>query len=1173
MYLTKDVQEFLRGRKDALSIHKSGSATQAYLAEALLAKGQNVVLVVPEAKQVPEMEALVRLFSRDEHDLFWKRRWFSLPAYPPEDPLHADPGAWSRRWLTLFALHGAVRPFGLVLSVENFLPKWPPREEVENAFLHLSVGEEISPDLILEQLISWGYRRSSMVGAVGETARRGDILDVFPPGFEIPLRMEFFGEHLESMRLFEPLRQRSMADVPDAIILPVAPALLSPESISRAQACWQRFDATGEVSDRGHGALLRALERGDGRMAPGVYYERFSTLNQWIPENTTFLLSGSSQLRPRLEEGEWAWQAFLEEAARENDCEAEVRWLRSNVIQPASSARLAWHNQRQMVFEDLLIGVDRQGVDLPEKTFGSFQELFWRPEARQRPWSTLMQALRTWRDERPQVLITFHSDHSRIRFGKRLAEEGISFAESFDPQGQGVALVRSSLRKGLDLEWNGLLLLAEDVLQPDEKKGPARQAHKKGFAGLDSFDELSSGDLLVHRDYGLGRFDGLHRVRIGDAANDYLLIEYAGEDKLYLPVDRLNLVQRYKGPESASPGLDRLGGAQWAKTKERARKAIEQIAQDLVEIYAYRRIAKGYAYSPMNEMYRDFEASFGYEETPDQSRAIDDVLADMDLPQPMDRLVCGDVGFGKTEVAMRSAFRAVMDGKQVALLCPTTILAEQHYQNFRMRMEHFPVQVAMLSRFVPRVRQKQILEAAARGRVDILIGTHRLISDDVHLPNLGLLILDEEQRFGVKHKEKLKKLRKNVDVLTLTATPIPRTLQLSLSGIRSLSVIETPPVDRKPVQTFLLERDPGMLRQALAQELERGGQVFWVHNRVQGLEQVVEYVRSLAPEARIGMAHGQMSAIMLEEAMHKFWHGEMDILVCTAIIESGLDFPRANTLIVDQAQMFGLGQLYQLRGRVGRSERQAFAYFVVNNLDGLPESTRKRLQVILDMDYLGAGFFVAMEDLRLRGAGNILGETQSGTISKVGLELFLEMLENEVRRLKGEAPREDAQTEMNVLYPAHIPEDYIPEARDRLHFYKAMSSAATDEAALEIEREIKDRFGNFPEELRTFGEVVRLKRLLSSLKAVKADLLPGKVVVAWPDGTNGRKDGVGDSGGADLAVLDAIVPWVLQHQDQARLLPPNRVELRFTDKAANYRHLQQATTLLSELTPSRPASS
>jgi len=690
------------------------------------------------------------------------------------------------------------------------------------------------------------------------------------------------------------------------------------------------------------------------------------------------------------------------------------------------------------------------------------------------------------------------------------------------------------------------------VLQPDERSAQVRQRAKKGFAGLTSFDELSSGDLLVHRDYGLGRFEDLRRLRVGAAANDYLVIGYAGQDVLYLPVDRLNLVQRYKGPEGDSPVLDRLGGGQWSKTKERARKAIEKIARDLVEIYAYRRVVKGYAYGPTNEIYRDFEASFVFEETPDQSRAIDDVFTDMDLPQPMDRLVCGDVGFGKTEVAMRSAFRAVMEGKQVALLCPTTILAEQHYQNFRARMEHFPVQVAMLSRFVPQVRQKRVLEAAGRGTVDILIGTHRLLSDDVHLPNLGLLILDEEQRFGVNHKEKLKKLRKNVDVLTLTATPIPRTLQLSLSGIRSLSVMETPPADRKPVQTFLLERDPDIIRQALLRELERGGQIFWVHNRVHGLEEMEQYVQSLAPQARVGMAHGQMSAARLEESMRRFWHGELDILVCTAIIESGLDFPRANTLIVDQAQMFGLGQLYQLRGRVGRSERQAFAYFVVHSLDALSEISRKRLQVILDMDYLGAGFSVAMEDLRLRGAGNILGESQSGMISRVGLELFLEMLENEVRRLKGEVLREQAQTEMNVAYPAHIPEEYVPETRERLHYYKALSSAASNEAVAEIAAEIKDRFGPFPEELETFMAVLELKRLLGGLGAAKADLLPGKVLVTLSESV-------------DQELIDTVVSWVMQRREWVRLLPPGRLELRFPDKAANYMHLVQAIKELSAL--------
>ena len=1149
MFLTREVQDFLRGRHDAIHAHKSGPATQAYLAEALLAAGQNVVVVLPESRLITEMESLTEVFSRDHAQASGGRRWFSLPACPPEDPLSVARSPWPQRWLGLHALCNAGKPLGLLVSVENLLFKWPSRKLVQNCFLVLAPGEEMRPEDIVDQAVSWGYQRTSLAASVGEVARRGDVLDIFPPGFQQPMRMEFFGQTMESLRLFDPLRQRSIRDLDRAVVLPVASALSEGQFADRAREMWRAQSAVGELSSLGHSRLELALDRGDGLLAPGIFHEHCATLDQLLPGETVYLLAGSSQLRPRLEEAEWAWQTLLD-----GEYGKDGRWLRSCLLQPSSSARRAWHGRRQVVFEDLAIGVDRQGVELAENIHDRFEDLFWRPESRRRPWSALVQSLRNWREERPQVVLSFHGEHSLGRFAKRLDEEGISFREGFSPQDRGLMLALSGLHRGMDLEWNGVLILAEDVLQPDQQKDSERKRRRKGFVGLAAFEELSRGDLIVHRDYGLGRFEGLHRLRTGEAANDYLLVSYAGRDKLYLPVDRLNLVQRYKGPEGEEPALDRLGGSRWSKTKERARKAVAEIARDLVEIYAYRRIAKGYAYGPTNEMYRDFEASFGFEETPDQSRAIDEVFTDMDLPQPMDRLVCGDVGFGKTEVAMRSSFRAVLDGKQVALLCPTTVLAEQHYQNFRSRMEDYPVRVAMLSRFVPPARQKRILEAAAKGSVDILIGTHRLLSDDVRLPNLGLLILDEEQRFGVKHKEKLKKMRKNVDVLTLAATPIPRTLQLSLSGIRSLSVIETPPVDRKPVQTFLLERDPKILGTAVAREIERGGQVFWVHNRVQGLDEVEDYVRSLAPRARVGQAHGQMSPARLEESMRLFWHGDLDILVCTAIIESGLDFPRANTLIVDQAQMFGLGQLYQLRGRVGRSDRQAYAYFVVHSMDTLAESSRKRLQVILDMDYLGAGFFVAMEDLRLRGAGNILGESQSGMISKVGLELFLEMLENEVRWLKGEAPREEARTEMNVAYPANIPEDYVPETRDRLHYYKALSSAATDEAAADIGAEIRDRFGQFPEELETFIAVLALKRLLGQLGAVKADLFPGKVFVTLTQDANQK-------------VLDALAPWVMQRQERTRILAPGRVELRFPDKAANTVHLKRAVEELSELCP------
>lgn len=688
----------------------------------------------------------------------------------------------------------------------------------------------------------------------------------------------------------------------------------------------------------------------------------------------------------------------------------------------------------------------------------------------------------------------------------------------------------------MELEWNSLFILSENVLLP-HKTTPRAHIAGDSFEGLSGKEDLVAGELLVHRDFGLGRFQGLQHLSMGSACNDYLLLTYQGEDKLYVPVDRLDVIQRYKGPEGASPVLDKLGGTGWVRSQERARKAIEKIAKELVEMYAYRKVTKGYAYEPPGELYAELEASFGFEETPDQTKAIADVLHDMEQAEPMDRLVCGDVGFGKTEVAIRAAFRAAADGKQVALLCPTTVLAQQHYENFVRRMEGFGLQIAVLSRFIPPKRQKTIVQAAARAEIDILIGTHRLLSADVELPNLGLFILDEEQRFGVKHKERLKELKKDIDVLALTATPIPRTLQLSLSGIRKLSVMETPPVDRKPVQTSLLERDPAVLREIVERELARKGQVFWVHNRVRGLERVVEFVRELAPQARIGMAHGQMREKELEESVNKFWHGETDILVCTAIVESGLDFPRANTLIVDQAQLFGLGQLYQLRGRVGRSSQQAHACFIISDLDNLPAPARKRLQVILDLDYLGAGFRVAMEDLRLRGAGNILGEVQSGTMAKVGLDLFLEMLDEEIHRQKGQELERAIHPELTLHFDAFLPQDYITDSARRLRYYRALTTTGPGGRLHEIVAEIRDRFGPLPEQALRFVEILQLKALMASLRIPQAELYENRIVLTFCH----------DSSAINPA---ALVSFIQQQEQQTsgttpiRLLPPDKLELR-----------------------------
>jgi len=1120
--------EFFKGQGAAQRVFKSGPGTQALLAHSLRAAGQEVVLIAAGAREFRELHSLLTLFSGVDNELTpaFEQAVITLPQHLPRKPTAED---WGPRWAALHGLTFGRKPRIILLTVDNLLPRWPNVEVVEQSSLSLVKGEDLSPEMLLEQAVAWGYVRRPVVTALGEIAVRGDIVDIYATGYPLPLRLEFFGDTLDEIRLFDPATQRSRADLKEMTLLPVAPAVHTRQTMEQALDLWRKLRISGEMAVGEEQELSDRLERSDTQIWPGLFYPEAVTLEAFLPPDAVYILASAQELRSRLEDQVAGWRSFLER----EQAESGWRWPLSSLCWPEERARKAWLGKRQVVFEDLVMGQERLGLDLPEKAYQSFADLFWRPDQARRPWTALTTALKQWADSGAQVVLSFHTERSRKKFLGLAEQEGIAVGQSFQAGGKGISALISPLKSGMEISCCQLSILPEDILQP-EAAPKVRADRKQAFDGLSRHDDLTPDDLLVHREYGLSRFGGLHHLKIGDVANDYLLLFFDGEDKLYLPVDRLNLVQRYKGPEGLDPRLDKLGSSLWSKSTERARKAIEKIAQDLVEMYAFRRVAKGYSYGPPGEMYREFEATFGFEETPDQAKAIDDVFTDMASSEPMDRLVCGDVGFGKTEVALRAAFRAVHDGRQVALLCPTTVLAEQHYQTFTRRMEGFPVRIGMLSRFVPPKRQKVTIQAAARGEVDILIGTHRLLSGDVELPRLGLLILDEEQRFGVKHKEKLKLLRKNIDALTLTATPIPRTLQLSLSGIRSLSVIETPPEDRKPVETALVERDDTLLQNVLLRELARGGQVFWVYNRVEGLEQVAEYVRSLAPQARVGMAHGQMNERALEDAMHGFWHKELDVLVCTAIVESGLDFPNANTLIVDQAQMFGLGQLYQLRGRVGRSDRQAYAYFVVPSLDRLPEISKRRLRIILDLDYLGAGFQVAMEDLRLRGAGNILGEVQSGQIARVGLDLFLEMLEEEVRRVRGGPLKQDTDPELSFVFEAHLPSDYVVDAKERLRYYKALSSARTHPVLEDLAAELRDRFGPLPPAAKQFLAVLEVKAVLSRLQVIKAELSPVKAVLSWGQNTSAVSP-------------ESLVAWMAANKRQARLLPPSKLEVRYPE--------------------------
>lgn len=1134
----------LASRDGQLYLERSGMATRCRLACEALAQGRGAVLFARNREEFHAARALLTLFLPQLSlgdipidQAVWESPCLSLPAMSQ----WRDRTFWAARMAALYAL-AQGGPRCVVAGVESVLLRYMPLHFFDSRSLGLSRGGEYSPELILDQAVEWGYERVSLVTRPGDMARRGDILDIFPPGYAKPVRLEFFGDAIEEMRLFDAESQRSLRALDELTLLPVSPLALDKNGLAAARKRCDQLFSESRISENECYSFKKALDGGGAGILPGVLWDSPSLLEEWLPADSLWLLPGEADSAEALRDGRLALKEALE--AEDAPLQQPAALALRKHSQPAP-----WRNFQCAFAEPLVMGVEERGTDFQERALHGFSDLFPLPAAQDRPWQHLAAGLKEWQGRRRQVILSFSSERGRNKFLKLAEQDGIIPALRYAPEGHGLFALVSPFRSGVELVWDNSLVLGEDIIYPRAEKTP--RAASRAFKGLDNFDDLKKGDLLVHRDYGIGRFAGLHHLDLNSAANDFLLIEYSGRDKLYVPADRLGLIQRFKGTEGVEPALDRLGGPAWAAGKEKARKAIEKIAADLVEMYAYRKVAKGFRYDPPGELYHEFEATFGFEETPDQAKAIQDVLDDMDRGEPMDRLICGDVGFGKTEVALRAAFRAAAEGRQVALLCPTTVLAEQHYQTFRARLAGFPVNVGLLSRFVTRPRQKEVLKAAAAGQIDILIGTHRILSNDVKLPNLALLVLDEEQRFGVRHKEKLKALKKNVDVLTLTATPIPRTLQLSMSGIRELSIIETAPQDRKPVATAVLRRDDAVLGKVIEREIEREGQVFWVYNRVQGLERVAEYVRKLAPQARVGMAHGQMSETELETTMHKFWHGELDVLVCTSIVESGLDFPRANTLVVDQAQMFGLGQLYQLRGRVGRSDRQAYAFFVVPDAERLTAVAEERLRIIMDMDYLGAGFQVAMEDLRLRGAGNILGEVQSGHMSRVGLELYLEMLEEAVGRLKGTPSALAVETELTLGLPAHIPASYIDDGRERLRCYKALTSAVGGAAREEAALSMRDRFGPFPEELTNFLAVLDFKQFLTELQVQRADVHRDHLRMFWPDG--------------QTAVQPERIVELAAEMPGARLHPPAGLTLPLSADLPFSEGLQKMRAALEEI--------
>lgn len=883
-------------------------------------------------------------------------------------------------------------------------------------------GQTVSREELSRFLTAAGYEMTSTVTLPGEAAVRGGIIDCFSPLEESPVRIELDGDEVASLRLVDPLTQRSQRYVERAAIGP----------------------------------------------APGfVHADADFTLASYLALDTVLVL----------DEPELLSEAPLDGCLATPEGELHL----GRVVTLHSLAMAAPAGWSALAVEH----------DAPER-FGSGAA---RPSI-----AEAFQRLEVWRREL-LVLVVCRSAEQVGRFKTLAADHGVPISEFSRnglpeaPMSGPVFVTAGELSAGVVDPGSRLLLITEEELLGKERLArPTRRARLTPF--LSSIDELRPGDLAVHSEYGIGRYEGLSRMTMAGSESEFLVLRYLGGDKVYVPIDRLDLVQKYGGVESKTPRMEALGGTGWVKTKQRVQRAIQRMAADLLALYAEREVARGHALSPDGIEARDFAAGFEYEETPDQARAIADVTLDLEKPRPMDRLVCGDVGYGKTEVALRAAFKAVMDHKQVAVLVPTTLLAEQHGRTFAARFAPFPARVEVLSRFRPVAEQREVLAALADGRVDVLIGTHRLLQKDVVFHDLGLVVVDEEQRFGVRHKERFKELRKNVHVLTLTATPIPRTLQMAFGSIRDLSLIETAPADRLAIRTTLAPWDPDLIKHAIRRELARHGQMFVVHNRVADIERVAEELGRLVPEARLVVGHGQLSERQLERMMAKFLAKEADILLSTTIIESGLDIPSANTILINRADRFGLAELYQLRGRVGRSGLQAYAILLVPPERTLSEDAHRRLEALQEFTELGSGFKIAARDLEIRGAGNLLGAEQSGHIAAVGFDLYLKMIQEAVEALRGAEQPPEIDPALTLPVSAFIPEDYVADAYHRLALYKRVASAETADALAALRTEMEDRFGSLPDPVMRLFEAMEIKRLARALGLAKVEADEHRIVVA-----------------------------------------------------------------------------
>ncbi|MCY1016841.1 transcription-repair coupling factor [Pyxidicoccus sp. MSG2] len=1083
----------------------------------------------------------------------------------PFDELSPDTRTVTERLGALFHLGQGTRFPALVLSVRALSRRVLPLEVMTSLSERVVVGQDFDRDSLALKLARMGYQNSPLVEDVGTFSVRGGLLDVFSPLYDKPVRLEFFGDTIESIRAFDPQSQRTVDSLKEVSLVPAREVILTDETRPRAEA------AARAVADRINLPTIQLRERLDALreglpgfglegLLPGLFEGGLSTvfdfLRTWSKESPVFYVDDPLGVDRAVDEL-WSELERSFTAAQE----------RQDLVCPPGEHFLT----RDAVAERLgaFRVVEGGGLSLAQTerppvlfNFGGTQDLreaILAHHGEEGALSPLVERLQRWRDMGVACAVACGTLSQADRLKRLLLDrnvmvklhtEALEDASKLYEPSIWVHLFTGEVSHGFVDGAGGLAVLAdEEIFGVRARRRPKRSKKLDAFAS--GFGDLKEGDLIVHTDFGIGRYAGLTKMEVNGVPGDFLVLEYAGRDKIYLPVGRMRLIQKFSGGDPDKVQLDKLGTTSWEKTKKRVKEQLLKMAAELLQIAAARKAHPGHAFSAPDRYFAQFEADFEFEETPDQAKAIEDVLADMQKPQPMDRLVCGDVGYGKTEVAMRAAFKAALDRKQVAVLVPTTVLAQQHYLSFKKRFKDYPVTVEVISGMKKAPEVREILKRAKEGKVDILIGTHKLLGGDVAFKELGLMIVDEEQRFGVKQKESLKKWRSQIDVLTLTATPIPRTLHMSMSGVRDMSIIATPPEDRRAIRTFVMKHDDAVIKEAIEREVGRGGQVFFVHNRVESLPSIEQQLKTLVPQLSIGVAHGQMGEGQLEQVMLAFTERKHHVLLCTSIIESGIDISSANTMIVNRADQFGLAQLYQLRGRVGRSKERAYAYLLVPSRRAVTKDAQRRLEVLQNFTELGAGFSIASHDLEIRGAGNLLGDKQSGAIAEIGFDMYAQLLEEAVAEMQGQPPRTQVEPDVTLPMPALIPDDYVSDVHQRLLFYKRFSQASHPDEVTDLRAELVDRYGEAPDEVDSLSELTLLKIDMRDLRLRALEVGTGRLVVTL---------------GADALLDGAKVAGLVQRSKGVyRLTPDMKLIVRMPQGASGHDLIAEAKKVLRDL--------